>query len=173
MINTKYIGLFKSRRVIMREDNYGGNFFRTYNYIYIYIERETLCIFDSYEKICIPGYDKEIMQSFDDKITLQHLPKLIANARKIKSPKIKNNHAVINTPTKYIDINGNYVEDKEIFQVHFLDNILKVKVWGEKDPNTLWIDDDFEKVDIDYMKLEKQVNPQHNTSEHIEILNGL
>lgn len=146
--------LYRSKKLVVFEDGYGGSPSWKYFYSYILFTPKECYNFYSIKSFEIIGrinYEKlEPMQSFDDSKTLKNIDAILKNASHSEYKKIKEDEITFSLPVQIADEQGEIIEVIRIYSA-ILENdgeLLKLKAFNEDNSDVLVIDAEFEKVNF-------------------------
>jgi hypothetical protein len=145
--------LYKSKKIIVLEDGYGGSPSWKYFYSYILFKNKKCYTFYSFKPFEIIGrfnYEKlKPIQSFDDSKTLKSIDIILKNASHSEYTKINDDEITFNLPVQVANESGEIIEVNRIYSAVLENNerLLKLKAFDENDPDVLVIDEEFERID--------------------------
>ncbi len=136
MVNMEILkGLYRTKHAQIVEEKHGGVTIKheIYWYLCFYVESLIVGLYGTGAKESIKWY---FSKAFDQSGTM----------------KFKDNHSIS------ISINKLHSKEHLIFEGQILEKKLRLKAYHEGTPNEIWLEDEFEYLDLDYEKLEKEFN---------------
>jgi hypothetical protein len=146
--------LYKSKKIIVIEDGYGGSPSWKYFYSYILFKNKECYIFYSIKPFEIIGrlnYEKlKPIESFDDSKTIKNIDLIIKNASHSEYKKNSGGKAIFSLPVQIADGQGEIIEVNRIYSAVLQNEgkLLRLKAFDESKPDVLVIDSEFERIEI-------------------------
>ena len=146
--------LYKSQKLHVSEDGYGGSPAWIYFYQYLYFKESECYLFYSYKPFEIVGrinYEKlKPIKSFDDSKTIKNIDVILKNASYSAYKKTSEDEITFKLPIQVADEQGEIIEVNRIYTI-IIENegkLLKLKAFNENNPDVFVIDSEFERLDF-------------------------